>query len=129
MRAVDTNIVVRFLARDDEDQYQRVARVFDDGDLLLLTTVVLEAEWVLRNGLRFDRARVVAGLQQLVGHEGVHLEEPVRVIRALELSEQGIDFADALHLAGSTGCAEFITFDRPLVRRAATQETVAVVEP
>ena len=40
-------------------------------------------------------------------------------MKAIELYSQGVDFADAFHLVGATGCDEFATFDKDLVRKAA----------
>ena len=48
MTAVDTNLLVRLLTRDDEAQYRRAYTVFGSGPVLITDTVWLETEWVLR---------------------------------------------------------------------------------
>ena len=50
VRAIDTNIVVRFLTADDEKQAKAARKVIKEGDVFVATTVVLEIEWVLRAG-------------------------------------------------------------------------------
>jgi predicted nucleic-acid-binding protein len=44
MVAVDTNIVVRLLTQDDELQYQKSLNIFQDQDVFIPDTVILEAE-------------------------------------------------------------------------------------
>ena len=50
MRAVDTNILVRFLTADDPKQARTARRVMEAGDVFIGVTVILETEWVLRAG-------------------------------------------------------------------------------
>jgi predicted nucleic acid-binding protein len=119
MLAVDTNIVVRLLAADDPGQTVRVRALFETQDILLLTTVLLETEWVLRRILKISNSAVCGRLRALCGLPRVTLEEPERMASALTLAMAGMDMADALHLAGSASCAAFISFDRDLAEAAA----------
>jgi predicted nucleic-acid-binding protein len=116
MIAVDTNIVVRLLSRDEESQYQRAYRLFNDHKVFISTTVALECEWVLRYAYQFSPLEIIAALRRLFGLENVVLEEGERIAMALEWHEQGLDFADALHLAASPEDAPFFTFDRKLIK-------------
>ncbi|HEX2764863.1 MAG TPA: type II toxin-antitoxin system VapC family toxin, partial [Allosphingosinicella sp.] len=114
MRAIDTNVVVRFLANDDEAQATRARRLIAAGDIFVATTVLLESEWVLRTAYGLSNDRVVQALRRLAGLRGVTLEDPALAARALNLAEQGLDFADALHLGRAQGCTAFMSFDRKL---------------
>jgi predicted nucleic-acid-binding protein len=116
--AIDTNVVVRFLTRDDPVQAARARALIGTGSVLALQTVILETEWVLRTQYRFDRGAIARGLRQLLGLPGVTVEKPEAVAQALDLHHQGFDFADALHLASSRGADAFATFDHALRRRA-----------
>jgi predicted nucleic-acid-binding protein len=128
--AVDTNIVVRYLTEDDVAQTDRAEVVLRSGAVLVPKTVLLEAEWVLRTRYHFDRASVARGLRQLLGLPGVTVEDPEAVVRALDLQDDGFDFADALHLASSRPAEAFATFDRALRRRARrVPDLVPVVAP
>lgn len=120
MIAVDTNVVVRYLVEDDVAQTDRAEVVLRSGAVLVLKTVLLEAEWVLRTAYRLDRAAIGAGLRGLIGLPGIEVEDGEVVARAFAWFEQGLDFADALHLASSGRVEAFATFDRALRRRAAT---------
>jgi predicted nucleic acid-binding protein len=57
-------------------------------------------------------------LRKLVGLPNIVLEQPLEVAEALDGFEQGLDFADALHLAGSRRAGRFATFDQKLIKRA-----------
>jgi predicted nucleic-acid-binding protein len=57
--AVDTNIVVRLLVADDPLQHAASTRLFQEHEVLVPDTVVLETEWVLRFAYRFEPAQVV----------------------------------------------------------------------
>ena len=130
MIAVDTNLVVRFLARDDPAQAARAKALIEAQPILLLKTVLLESEWVLRTSFGFDRAAIGEALRRLIGLPGVEVEDRAAVARAFAWFDQGLDFADALHLASSGGAAAFATFDRALRRRARTiAEATPVIAP
>ncbi|HEX7325612.1 MAG TPA: type II toxin-antitoxin system VapC family toxin [Rhodanobacteraceae bacterium] len=121
MHAVDTNVVVRCLTRDDPRQAP-VARDFvDSHEVVVLSTVLIECEWVLRSVHRLPRGTIATLLRQFAGLPTVSIERPAALVLALEWFEQyGMDFADALHLAiaGETDCEAFATFDRKLAAAA-----------
>jgi predicted nucleic acid-binding protein len=58
-------------------------------------------------------------LRGLLGLAGIVISSTERVALALSAYEQGLDFADAMHLAGSQEVAALATFDQEFVRRAA----------
>lgn len=129
MRAVDTNIVVRYLVADDDDQFRRAVAVFAGGNILVATTVILETEWVLRGIYRFSPDAIAAALKSIAGLPGVHIEDAERLRTALNWLAAGMDFADALHLAGARACTAFVTFDRRLAKAVAGLSDVVVVVP
>ncbi len=129
VRAIDTNIVVRFLTADDARQAKAARGVIEAGDLFVATTVVLEAEWVLRAGYGFSPAQIAMGLRGLGGLAGVAFEEPTQIAQALDWMGKGMDFADALHLTRSSHCRAFVSFDRKLAKRAMALATVPVESP
>ena len=59
----------------------------------------------------------------------VTLENPRLAATALDWHERGMDFADAIHLAGASGCEAFMTFDRGLANAAAKIEAIPVCAP
>ena len=119
MRAVDTNVLVRALVRDDPAQSPVAEALLREGALYLPVTVVLELEWVLRSRYGFTARRVAQALHLLVALANVTVGERDAVLAAAGRSAQGWDFADALHHALSAGCTDFVTLDATLVRQAA----------
>ena len=85
------------------------------------TTVLLEAEWVLRTTYRLRPPKIVRGFRVLTALPGVAADEPDRVDLALDLATGGMDLADAFHLAATPAGGAFLTFDRALIRRAAAR--------
>ena len=129
MRAIDTNVLVRFLARDNEDQAQRALAAILAGDVFVSKTVMLETEWVVRGVYGFSRDRVVTALREFIGLSGVTVESPGVVAQALERMQQGMDFADALQLGAAADCEVFLTFDRKLAKVAEGQARPRVEQP
>ena len=128
MLAVDTNLVVRLLTNDDPAQAKRSAAALAANETYVAKSVLLETEWVLRFSYQLDRTAILRGLRGLLGMSRVTAEDSVRVAAALGWYEEGMDFADSLHLASSIGSANrFGTFDSKLARRARTITPIEVV--
>jgi len=104
--------------------------MLDSGEILVVTTVLLEVEWVLRSGYRFDRTSIAEALEGLLSLPNVHLAQPGVVRRALAGYAGGLDLADAIHWASSGSALQFATFDGAFCRRAsALNLKPVVVEP
>ena len=131
MRAIDTNVLVRALVRDDPAQSARAEQLLAAEEVLYVpVTVVLELEWVLRSRYGYPPRLVARALQGLAALGNVVLGERAAVVAAAAQVAQGWDFADALHHALSAGCADFVTLDTTLKRLAArgTLVTPAVTQ-
>lgn len=117
MIGLDTNILARFYVDDPngpEAAKQRpIARRILSESLALFVpvTVILELEWVLRAFYGFGRQDFIRVIEHLAGLPNVAIEQEGRVIRALTLHAEGLDFADALHWAACGDCEGFFTFD------------------
>ena len=118
MIAIDTNLIVRYLTGDHPEQAAR-ARVLVDGQAVFVAvTVMLEVEWVLRCAYGYRPADISKALRAFGGLPTVTVEDAEVVAEALDHAEQGMDFADALHLGKSADCEGFATFDRKFVKAA-----------
>jgi predicted nucleic-acid-binding protein len=129
MLAVDTNVVVRYLTRDDAEQFAKVSALIGAEDVYVCTTVLLETEWVLRRAYRFSRERISAALAAFAGLPRVTLEDPTVAARALDWMQKGMDFADALHLAKAAGCEAFVSFDQQFAAVANALSDVKIRAP
>ena len=118
MRAVDTNIVVRYLTGDHPEQAAKAKATIDAGQVFVSTTVMLETEWVLRSVYGFAGKEVAAALRAFAGLPDVSVENPVLLAEALDRVDKGMDFADALHLGSAARYDAMLTFDRRFVATA-----------
>ncbi len=118
MIAIDTNIVVRYLAGDHPEQSARARSIIDGQLVFIAVTVALESEWVLRSAYGYSRIQSVHALRAFCGLPTVNVEDADCVSDALDLMEKSMDFGDALHLARTAQCSGFITFDRKFVKAA-----------
>ena len=128
MRAIDTNVLVRYLVGDEPEQAARARTVVDAGEVFVSTTVLLESEWVLRSVYGFVADKVAAALRAFSGLPGVSVENPALLVEALDLTEKGMDFADALHLGAAASCEVMFTFDRRFID-AARKTAIKVTKP
>ena len=118
MIALDTNVIVRIVTGDDPEQVKVAHKVFDSDSLWLCKTVLLETEWVLRYSYGLGPEPIRSAFRKLLGYPRLQVEDREAVLRALLLFDQGMDFADALHIASSGDAHRFATFDRPLANAA-----------
>jgi len=124
--AVDTNVVLRLLVRDDEAQYRTAEQLRKRGPLFVSTGVIMETEWALRTTFELDRSAVADSLSILIQSPDFRIEDAANVAWALERHRDGADFADMLHLTAAAGSAAFATFDRKLARQAGPDTPVPV---
>lgn len=129
MTAIDTNVLVRFLTRDDEQQFQKTVRLFGGNTVFIPTTVILETEWVLRYAYGFAKAVILDAFSKTFGLPNVRIQHTDSVAEAIELARKGLDFVDALHLVSSGDCDSFATFDAAFVRKAKGLHKPAVSKP
>lgn len=129
MRAIDTNVIVRFLTADDKRQAKAARAAIEAGDIFVATTVLLESEWVLRRAYDFEPATIAEGFRGLAGLPGIEVEEPALLALALDWMCAGMDFADALHLAKCRDCELFLSFDRKLAKAARGRAPLPVQAP
>jgi predicted nucleic acid-binding protein len=118
MISVDTNLLARFLLKDDPAQHRRAVAVLkSDEDVLIPVTVMLELAWLLRSR-DCTREEILSALRGLLALPRVRSQHEEAVRNALAWSGAGMDLADAFHLALSGKASRFVTFDAALARRA-----------
>jgi len=116
---LDTNVLVRYLTRNDESQWQQASEVIESGQLCFITNVVLcELVWVLRGTpYKFGREEIISTLEMMLQSPVFEFENRSAVYQALQRAKQGRgDFSDYLigAIATHAGCQETVTFDRKL---------------
>jgi len=118
--AIDTNVLVRLLVRDDEAQYAAAQRLVDQASaagepVLIVLGALLETEWVLRSRYKLDKASIADAFAKLLESADVAFEHLPSVEEALYVWAQhpSADFADCLlnARAAHLGRSRFVTFD------------------
>lgn len=125
MRAVDTNVLVRLIARDDPKQLATATR-FVTGGVWVSQLVVAETVWVLDAVYDFDRDELAAAIERLLHLRGLTVQEADTVAAALTQfrSHLGLSFTDclALEMARKAGHLPLGTFDRRLAKLDGAQQ-------
>lgn len=124
MRALDTNILVRFVTADDSPQSERVRELFRTAEehhelLFVSLPVLLELIWVLGSAYDTPKAAIAEALQHLLGLPYLRFEQEARIRDLITASPQSpLGLGDLLvGLCGRDhGCTTTLTFDRKAVR-------------
>jgi predicted nucleic-acid-binding protein len=119
MIGVDTNVVVRYLTRDDQTQYEKARRLIDrqvaKGEPVFVSLpVLLETEWVLRSRYDLTKPDIVSAFSALLDTVDLTIEDEPSVESALYSWKDSVaDFADCLIEARNRrlGCRATATFD------------------
>jgi predicted nucleic-acid-binding protein len=119
MLGVDTNVLVRYLTRDDPPQYAKarrlIARWVSKGEPVLVSLLVLlETEWVLRSRYELEKSEIVAAFSALLDTADLAFEDEPSIERAVySWKDSAADFADCLIEAHNRrlGCHATATFD------------------
>ena len=127
MIALDTNILARLLLADDAVQLARVKTLLAKKQTYTATvTVMLELVWVLEAN-DCSPGEIVYGLGLLLGLSNFVPDRALGIKEALTWYAQGMDFADALHLALSADATQLLTFDKKFVKLAKSLNAGTVV--
>jgi len=129
MAALDTNVLVRYIVRDDAGQLAAATRLIHrcvaEGQALFVpVTVVLELEWVLRSSFGFGKGDVLVTLSSLLSAAELSFESERALEVALQLFRKGsAGFADCLHVALAAQANEqpLWTFDKGAAKVSGAQ--------
>jgi len=117
MRAVDTNVLVRLLTRDDAKQ-ATAAEAFINRGAWVSHLVLVETVWVLESVFDLQRSQLVLAVEMLLNHRDLTLQDPDVVQAALESfrrrSKVGFSDCMVLEVARKAGHCPLGTFDRHL---------------
>ncbi len=128
--ALDTNVLVRLLVEDDEEQTARakglIERLQAEGATAWVSDVVMcELVWVLSRSYDVARSDICDLVDALLRARHLAFASSARLRRALDrYRESRADFADYVIQAASVeaGCSEVATFDRALLRESGFSE-------
>jgi predicted nucleic-acid-binding protein len=115
MVAVDTNVLVRLLARDDADQVS-AAEAFVSRGAWVSHLVLAETFWVLDSVYDLTRTQIATAIEMLLNHRELSLQDADVVTAALDHYRRrtAVEFSDCLvlEIARKAGHLPIATFDR-----------------
>jgi predicted nucleic-acid-binding protein len=120
MKAVDTNVIVRFLVRDDERQAQIVYRTFKQVEnnkeaLFVPLLVVIETIWVLESVYEISRREILESINDLLLMPILEFEAQSAIQSFISSAQETkIELSDLLiaHSSKLSGCNCVLTFDK-----------------
>jgi predicted nucleic-acid-binding protein len=119
MRAIDTNLAVRLLARDDAKQ-AAAAEQFTENGAWISQLVLVETVWVLTSVYNLGKPDIADAVEMLLNHRNLSVQDSDTVEAALKQfrKEGAPDFSDCLilEIARRNGHLPLGTFDRRLGR-------------
>ncbi|MGB8298413.1 MAG: type II toxin-antitoxin system VapC family toxin [Polyangia bacterium] len=117
MRAIDTNVLLRLLARDDAKQVAAAER-FVEGGAWVSHLVLMEVAWVLDSVYNLAPAAIATAIEMLLVHKNLTLEKTEVVAAAIAQFRKRptLGFSDCLIVAAArqAGHVPVGTFDREL---------------
>ena len=127
MLGIDTNVLVRFLVRDDEAQFEKARRLIRrevgaGEDVFVSLMVLMETEWVLRSRYSLQKTQITEAISGLLDTTEVQLEDEAAIEETLFMWKDSVaDFADCLIGAHNRrlGCRATATFDEKAAKLAA----------
>ena len=124
MRAVDTNVLVRLLTRDDPKQV-KVAEDFISAGAWISHLVLAETVWVLAAVYELHAPELAIAVDMLLSHNNLSVQDPEVVSEALKRyrTKPSVEFSDCLvlEIARKAGYLPLGTFDRELAKFAGAE--------
>ncbi len=128
MIALDTNILARFLLKDDVAQFKLAKELLARNvPYTAPPTVMLELVWVLES-YACTREEILLALHTLLGLPNFKPKSFEALCHAINWYGEGMDFGDALHLALSAEDGAFVTFDKRLGKLASQHDVAPAVQ-
>jgi predicted nucleic-acid-binding protein len=119
MRAIDTNVLVRLIARDDSRQAASAGAFIEQGAWVSVLALA-ETTWVLNTVYGLSSKELAKAIEMLLNHRDLMLQDPETVAAALEIfrAKPTLGFSDCLmlELARKARHLPLGTFDRNLAR-------------
>ena len=128
MIGIDTNIVLRYLLKDDPVLSPRALEIIAANDCFVTRAALTEVVYTLESYYRSSCADIGRALDALLSVQRVSIEDRAVTERAVSWYKAGMDFGDAMIAASSHGSARVKTFDRDFARLARKLRTAPPVE-
>jgi predicted nucleic-acid-binding protein len=121
MIGLDTNVLVRYLAQDDEDQLRKVLGLLlkKGAKFFVPDLVLVETDWVLGSLYQWSPDEIAEAFARLLTVHNLIFEDEGRIRGALRAVRHGADLSDELIVdrCREAGCRTVATFDKEMTKR------------
>jgi predicted nucleic-acid-binding protein len=121
MTGIDTNVLVRYLAQDDEAQLRAVLAMLlkKNATFFVPDLVLVEVDWVLSTLYHWTPDEVAEAFGRLLTVHNLIFEDEGRIRGALRALRQGADLSDELIVdrCRDMGCKSLASFDKGMLKR------------
>ena len=121
MTGIDTNVLVRYLAQDDEAQLRAVMAMLlkKNATFYVPDLVLVEVDWVLSTLYHWTSDEVAESFGRLLTVHNLIFEDEGRIRGALRALRQGADLSDELIVdhCRDMGCKSLASFDKGMLKR------------
>ncbi len=125
MRSIDTNVVVRWLIRDDPRQ-AAIADEIMDQPIEVAPTVLLELAWVLTSVGGMSREQFADAMLAILAIRTAFIQDRGQLRWAVDRFRAGADWEDVMHIVATREAASFATFDKAVRKQAGASTPVPV---
>ena len=125
MRSIDTNVLARWVMRDDPGQTKIADRIIDQP-IEITHTVLLEVGWILTSIGRMSREQFADTVVRVLDLETATIQRRMALRWAVDRYRAGADWADVLHIVSTDAGQSFATFDKALLKEAGASTPVRV---
>lgn len=117
----DTNTILRYLLRDNEEHYEKANNIFEDVRVgtqkaIILEGVLLETLYVLIKFYKVPKKEAVEKLGNILNYKGITNNDKEELLTGLNIfSEKNIDFVDCILYAKARSYGyKIFSFDKDL---------------
>lgn len=118
MRIADANTILRFLLKDNPDQFEEAEKVFDSNEEIFVPVeIIAEVVYVLQKVYSVSREEIKARLVEFISYQNVTLNEFDIIINALNAyASSNLDYADCIvYSHAQSKSSDIFSFDKGLL--------------
>ncbi|GAB4220676.1 MAG TPA: PIN domain-containing protein [Spirochaetota bacterium] len=120
---IDTNAILRYLLKDNIEQFNKANVIFEkarEGDLyiVVLESVLVECIYVLMKFYKVPKNEIVSKLETLLNYKGVKNSDKTELLKALQIfKEKNIAIVDCIvYSKAKQSQSNIFTFDEKLLK-------------
>ncbi|MCB1179115.1 MAG: PIN domain-containing protein [Leptospiraceae bacterium] len=118
MKAIDANLILRYIIKDNQELYDVSAKIIDNEEILIPGEIILEVVYVLLKVYNVDRSDIANSISNILNYPNITIYDKELIEEALSIfASENIDYADALLVSlNKTRKMEVETLDKKILK-------------